>query len=228
MITQSNYIPWKGYFDAIRAVDWVVLYDDVQFTRRDWRNRNRIKTPQGVQWLTIPVEVKGKFFQKINETRISDPGWANRHWRTLELNYRRAPFFDWCEGAIRPLYDQAEMPLLSDINFYFLQELTRLLGIEVAFLKSGEFQPDADRNERLVQICLELGASVYYTGPSAKAYLDESVFGARGIEVRYFDFSGYPEYPQLFNGFDHHVSILDLMFNVGSRATDYMKDLRQA
>src|ERR1041384_7029573 len=92
-IVQSNYIPWKGYFDMIRGVDEFVLYDDVQYTRRDWRNRNRIKTAQGTQWLTIPVEVKGKYLQAIKETKISDPSWGRTHWRTLCHSYNRAPHF---------------------------------------------------------------------------------------------------------------------------------------
>src|SRR5208283_1807000 len=87
---QSNYIPWKGYFDIINRVDEFMLYDDAQYTRRDWRNRNKIKTPRGLRWLTIPVRVKGKFHQKICETEISDPGWAAGHWQTLRQNYARA------------------------------------------------------------------------------------------------------------------------------------------
>src|SRR5438046_4323553 len=90
-IVQSNYIPWKGYFDLIRRVDEFILYDDVQYTRRDWRNRNLIKTPQGLRWLTIPVEVKGKYYQSIRDTKIADPVWAASHWQTIVHNYGRAP-----------------------------------------------------------------------------------------------------------------------------------------
>jgi len=91
---QSSYIPWKGYFDAINVVDEFILLDEVQFTKRDWRNRNKIKTSQGIQWLTIPVAVKGRYLQRIDETRIADSGWAQRHWSTLTHTYRRAAAFD--------------------------------------------------------------------------------------------------------------------------------------
>jgi hypothetical protein len=103
-IVQSSYIPWKGYFDLIRQVDEFILYDDVQYTRRDWRNRNLIKTPHGLSWLTIPVDVKGKYFQSIRETRIADPGWAERHWKTIVHNYSRAPHFDHHRQKLEELY----------------------------------------------------------------------------------------------------------------------------
>src|ERR1700754_2429408 len=93
-IVQSNYIPWKGYFDLIAAVDEFILYDDMQYTRRDWRNRNQIKTPLGVQWMTVPVQVKGKYYQKIKDTEIDGIDWAEAHWRLLAQNYRRAAHFN--------------------------------------------------------------------------------------------------------------------------------------
>lgn len=225
LITQSNYIPWKGYFDAIRASDVVVLYDDVQFTRRDWRNRNRIKTPQGVQWITIPVEVKGKYHQKISETCISDTGWRTRHWRTLEMNYRRAPCFEWCQDVVRPLYERACTRLLSEVNYLFLVQLAQILGCKTEFRWSADFVPEPDRNERLIQICRSLGATTYLSGPSARAYLDEPRFAACGVSVKFLDFSGYPAYPQQFGAFDHHVTLLDLLFNTGKEALQYMKKI---
>lgn len=103
-IVQSNYVPWKGYFDLIAAVDEFVLYDDMQYTRRDWRNRNRIKTPTGPQWLTVPVMVKGRFEQPIRDTRIDGTGWAERHWKALECSYRRAPAFAATAAWLEPLY----------------------------------------------------------------------------------------------------------------------------
>lgn len=227
LITQSNYIPWKGYFDAIRAADVVVLYDDMQFTRRDWRNRNRIKTPQGTQWLTIPVEVKGKYLQKINETRISEPGWAQKHWRTLESNYKRAPFFEWVQDVIRPIYFDLDTLWLSEVNYRFLSRICQLLGIQTAFQWSSEFSLAEERTERLVNICREVGASVYLSGPSAKAYLNESVFSGHHITVQYLDFSGYPTYSQLHGAFDHQVTILDLLFHAGPQSPRFMKNLSE-
>ena len=121
LITQSNYIPWKGYFDAINRVDVVVLYDEMQYTRRDWRNRNKIKTPQGLKWLTIPVDVKNKYFQKINETKIKDKSWAAKHWKTIQHNYSNALFFKEYKMFFEHLYQRAStLEFLSEINYLFL------------------------------------------------------------------------------------------------------------
>lgn len=109
-ILQSNYIPWKGYFDLIGAVDEFILYDDMQYTRRDWRNRNQIKTPQGVQWLTVPVRVKGKYEQKIRDTEIDGSDWAVAHWKALVQNYARAPHFAEIAAWLEPLYLSGSYP----------------------------------------------------------------------------------------------------------------------
>ena len=119
-IVQGNYIPWKGYFDLIAAVDEFILYDDVQYTRRDWRNRNQIKTPHGVQWLTVPTLVKGKYLQKIRETEIDGAVWAHAHWKTLTQNYRRAPHFDEIAEWLAPFYLEGTYSHLSPLNRRFL------------------------------------------------------------------------------------------------------------
>src|SRR5512141_1739419 len=119
-ILQSNYIPWKGYFDMIATVDEFILYDDMQYTRRDWRNRNQIKTPQGVQWLTVPVKVKGKYSQTIRETMIDGAEWAEIHWKSLAQNYRRAPHFNGVAEVVKPLYLEKQYPFLSDLNYAFI------------------------------------------------------------------------------------------------------------
>ncbi|HOK75945.1 MAG TPA: WbqC family protein, partial [Bacteroidales bacterium] len=127
-IQQSDYIPWKGYFDIIRAVDEFIIYDDVQYTRRDWRNRNRIKTPQGLLWLTIPVKVKGRYYQLINETEVADGRWAAKHWKTICLNYSGAKYFEEYEHLFRKAYrEAAEMKMLTDINLYFLKLINKIL-----------------------------------------------------------------------------------------------------
>lgn len=226
VITQSNYIPWKGYFDAIALADEFVIYDDMQYTRRDWRNRNLIKTPGGPQWLTIPVEVKGKYFQKINETEVSERDWNVKHWRTLQANYAKAPYFrdlkDWAEN----LYMTVPSTNLTEINHHFLSGICRLIGIEKRFRFSSEFELAEERTERLVNICRDLGGTDYHSGPAAKAYMDESKFTEHGIRVHYFDYSCYPEYRQLHPPFEHGVSILDLIFNEGARLESFMKNLK--
>ena len=224
LITQSNYIPWKGYFDMIAAADDFVLYDDMQFTKRDWRNRNRIKTAAGPIWLTVPVNVKGKFLQKINETAISDPSWAAQHWASIVHAYARAPFFKEYSALFAGIYSSGLGPLISQVNFIFIKAICELLGKSPRFHWSSDFNLAEDRNERLVQICRELGATSYITGPRARDYLDQSLFEQAGIAVNYFDFSGYPPYSQLHGDFIHEVSILDLLFNTGPEAKHYMKN----
>jgi WbqC-like protein len=224
LITQSNYIPWKGYFDAINQVDEVVLYDEVQFTKRDWRNRNIIKTPQGISWLTIPVEVKGKYFQKISETKSSDKRWNEKHWKTLKSNYTKSPCYLELGDFTAYLYAGATMGYLSEINYWFLTEISKWLGIRTKFVFSNQFNlNDENPTQRLVSICKEAGASHYYTGPAAKAYLEEDRFAKENIQLIYLNYEGYQEYPQLHPPYIHGVTILDLLFNTGRDFSRYMK-----
>ncbi len=223
IITQSNYIPWKAYFDAINMVDEFVVYDDMQFTKRDWRNRNKIKTPQGLKWLTIPVQVKGKYLQKINETLISDPKWGQNHWKTIVLNYKKTPGFSEYAEAFEQLYLRSGPERLSEINLDFIRLINKILGITTPIRMSGEFELTGNNTERLVNICRQTGATDYYTGPRSKNYMDETLFAKAGINVHYFDYSNYPEYPQLYGDFVHEVSIVDLLFHTGTTAKRYMK-----
>ncbi len=218
-------MPWKGYFDLIDRVDEFILYDDRQYTRRDWRNRNRIKTPQGVRWLTIPVTVKGKYSQQICETRISDPDWAQRHWKTLVHNYSAAPRFADYRDLVEDLYVGAQERLLSRVNHRFLTALCAALGIETRLTWSMDYEAKGEKTERLVSICKQAAAAEYVSGPTAKAYLDEEHFAEAGITLTYMDYSGYPDYPQLHPPFEHAVSILDLLFCTGADAPSYMKTM---
>jgi len=222
-ISQSNYIPWKGYFDSINAVDVFVLYDDMQYTRRDWRNRNKIKTKDGAKWLTVPVEVKGKYFQKINETKISDAGWGQDHWNSILHSYSKAPFFKEYKDIFETIYLGDKEEYLSKINYKFIKAVCDILGITTTILWSDQFQLLEERNERLIGICKELNGTDYYSGPAAKFYMDESLFEKNGIKVHWYDYSGYPVYNQLHGEFDHAVTILDLIFNEGPEATKFMK-----
>jgi hypothetical protein len=224
-IVQSNYIPWKGYFDMIAAVDEFVLYDDMQYTRRDWRNRNQIKTPQGVQWLTVPVRVKGRYDQKINETEIDDPTWAQAHWKSLIQNYRRAPFFDEVSQWLEPLYLERSYTHLSDLNKQLITAVCAYMGIETCVSSSSDYQLVDGKSERLADLCAKAGGTVYISGPAAKDYIDEKVFSDAGIELVWFDYSGYPEYPQLWGAFTHGVTVLDLLFNCGKTAPRYLRHL---
>ncbi len=221
-VLQSCYVPWKGYFDLIAQVDEFVLYDDQQFTKNDWRNRNRIKTPQGVQWLTIPVRHE-RLGQRIDETRVAQP-WTEQHWRTLEQNYGRAAHFAASADSVRAAYrDLADEPFLSVVNRRLLDLACGLLGIGTPLTSSSEYAPLGDRVERLLDLCAKTGAGRYVTGPAAGDYLDEERFAAAGVEIVYMDYAGYPEYPQLHPPFEHAVTILDLLFNTGPDARRYLK-----
>jgi len=197
IITQSNYIPWKGYFDSINIADEFILYDDMQFTRRDWRNRNQIKTRDGIKWLSIPVEVKGKYYQKINETKISEPDWAEKHWNTILHNYSKAKYFNEYKKLFEELYLNNKEEYLSKVNYNFLKTVCEILGIKTKMIWSEEFNLLEEKTERLVDICKKRGATDYYSGPAAKAYMNEELFEKENIKVHYFDYSGYPEYNQL-------------------------------
>jgi hypothetical protein len=222
-IVQSNYIPWKGYFDLVASVDELVLYDDVQYTRRDWRNRNRIKTAHGLRWLTIPVATRGRYEQRIDETEVSDPDWASGHWSTIKHSYARAPCFEAFGQTLEDLYLGTEDALLSRINERFLRAICGLLGIDTPITRSEGHAASAGRTGRLVALCQRAGATQYVSGPAAKDYLEEEQFADAGIAVSYFDYAGYPEYPQLYPPFEHRVSIVDLLLHTGAKAPRFMK-----
>jgi hypothetical protein len=222
-IIQSNYIPWKGYFDMIAAVDEFVLYDNMQYTRRDWRNRNKIKTPQGLQWLTVPVKVKGKYHQAIRETEIDGADWAEAHWKSLSQNYRRAPYYEEIADLFGPFYRQHKHTHLSELNRELIVAVCGYLGITTRISNSWDYVLNDGKTERLAGLCLQAGGTEYISGPAAKDYIDESIFTEHGIKLTWFDYSSYPEYPQLWSEFAHGVTILDLLFNCGKAARHYMK-----
>ncbi len=222
LITQSNYIPWKGYFDNIQQADVFVVFDDMQYTRRDWRNRNSIKTAQGLKWLTIPVEVKGKYFQKINETKISETNWQQSHLSLIKQNYSKSPFFNELYPWIESLYRNAEFEYITEVNVFFLKEVCSFLGINTLFLDSREFELQDGKTERLIAVCKKINATEYLTGPSAKSYIQEELFEAEKIKISYFDYEGYPEYKQFYPPFNHHVCIWDLILNTGSESQKYI------
>lgn len=223
-IVQSCYVPWKGYFDLINSVDEFVLYDDCQYTRQDWRNRNRIKTLRGTRWLTIPVTVNDLYRQRLDETDVADPSWAPRHWDILCQSYRRAPHFVTYAEQIEAAYAGcAAEPKLSRINRTLLEAICGILGIATTLTWSTDYAATGSRTERVVDLCRQAGAKLYLSGPRASAYIEDSMFEEAGVELRYFDYGSYPEYPQLYPPFDHSVSILDLLFTAGPEARGLMK-----
>jgi hypothetical protein len=208
-ILQSHYAPWKDYFDLMQLADELVPYDDVQYTRRDWRNGSRQTSPSEVRWLTIPVAVKGRYLQRITETTVSEPDWAARHWSTLDTWYGKAPF---CERY---------RPVLEEFYAATHDQLRDLLGISTPFSWSSGYPASGEKTERLLFICRAAGADAI-AGPTARAYLDEASFRAEGIEVAWMSYADYPTCPQLYPPFEHGISVLDLLFSVGDDAPQYM------
>lgn len=221
-ILQSNYIPWKGYFDMIAAVDEFILYDEMQYTKNDWRNRNQIKTPQGVQWLTVPVRQKGEFGQTIRDAEIDGEKWRGLHWKSLNANYRRAQHFSEVAAFIEPLYKNSYRTI-SELNRSFIVAICAYLGITTKISYSWDYQLIEGKTERLSNLCQQAGTTQYISGPSAKDYIDPHIFSNAGIGLTWFNYEGYPEYPQLWGEFVHGVTILDLLFNCGKKSKNYMR-----
>jgi hypothetical protein len=214
MVSQSNYIPWIGYFYSINNVDIFAVYDDVQYTKRDWRNRNLINTPNGLKWLTIPICVKGNFLQKINEAKVSDRNWNIDHWNIIKENYRNTKYFNEISLWLEPLYKQCSYQYLSDINLFFIESICNYLKIRTNIVFSPISELVLDKNERLIQVCRDLSISEYYSGPSAKKYLDISFFSKESIHVNFWDYEKFIEERKHILDLNH-VSIIDLLFNEG-------------
>ncbi len=209
----------------IAAVDEFILYDDMQYTRRDWRNRNLIKTPQGTQWLTVPVRVKGKYHQTIRETEVDGNGWAADHWKALVQNYGRASHFDDVAAWLEPIYAES-FEHLSALNRRLIEAVCGYVGIGTRISNSWDYALPEGKTERLASLCAQAGGTEYISGPAARDYIEESIFTDMGIALTWFDYAGYPEYPQLWGEFAHGVTILDLLFNCGKDAQRYMRYVR--
>jgi hypothetical protein len=223
-IIQSSYIPWKGYFDFIASVDEFVIFDDVQYTRRDWRSRNRIKTKDGVKWITVPVETKGRYLANVDQIPLAGTEWVDEHMATLRHAYGKAPHFrdEW--PWISETYEAfRSMTHLSQVNVVFIRAIVQRLGIPTPIRLSSEFKIVPGKNERLLSICEQVGADAYLSGPAAQDYIDEMLWDSHGIKVAYKSYEGYPEYPQLHGSFEHAVSILDLFVHVGPESSQYFR-----
>lgn len=220
-ILQSNYIPWKGYFDIIARADVFVVYDEVQYTKNDWRNRNQIKTKNGLQWLTIPVRHESSS-QKIFETKVLSQNWGRKHFNTLQANYGKSTYFNSYREQLRALYKSSNSSL-SEINRGFIDFINSILGIDTKIVDSRSLSLEGDRQTKLIDACRKLDASTYISGPAAKQYIDETLFNNHNLEIEWMDYSHYKEYHQLHGEFLHNVSILDLIFNEGPNARNLLK-----
>ena len=223
---QSSYLPWPGYFHIIQRSDVFVFHDDIQYTKQDWRNRNRIKTQGGVAWVSVPVRKKTTR-GNIDEVMIcNDTPWQLRHWRIIEGAYRQAPYFRMYGDTLRETY-QRPWEKLSDLNIHLITRLCRVFGIRAKFLRSSELGIAGRKTDRLIQLCEKVRASHYVSGPSAGAYIETHKFNAAGVTVKYMRYE-YPPYPQLYGHFVPQMSAIDLLFNCGPGSGKYIWETEES
>ena len=220
-ILQSNYIPWKGYFDLISYVDEFIIYDDMQFTKNDWRNRNKIKTPQGLHWLSIPVGSDTN--RKIREVTFTDNNWREKHCKVLEANYKKSPFFEEVFSFIKPIIIDKNLNSLTQLNVSLIKSICSYLGILTPITYCWDYGLIEGKTERLVNLSQRAKADIYVSGPAAKDYIEENFFKEQDVQLEWFDYNNYPAYSQLWGSFEHSVSILDLIFNCGKESYKYMR-----
>jgi hypothetical protein len=224
VINQPNYIPWRGYFHQIRKADIFVFYDDVQYDKHGWRNRNRIKSANGPMWLTIPVMKKGviKNHSPIHRIQIDwSRDWSRKHWTTIEQSYVKAPFFDLYASILKDLYDR-HYELLADFTIELTVRIAAALGITgTRFIRSSTLSAVGTKTDRLLCILQSLGVSHYISGPAAMSYLDEGKLANAGISTEYMVYD-YPQYSQLYPPYEPQVSVLDLLFMQGPDAPNYI------
>lgn len=222
VVLQPSYLPWLGYFDQYDWSDVFVLYDDVQYDKNGWRNRNRILTPQGPTWLTVPVRLAGRDFPPILEVAIDNSkDWRRKHKLSLEQAYRKAPFFSTVYPALAEVLDR-EWEQLVDLDLAMLRALVELLGMEWKLLRSSELGVPGQKTERLLGLCRKLGATEYLTGDAARSYLDEAAFQDLGIRVHWHGYV-HPEYRQRSGEFVPYMSVVDLLFHHGPESRSILR-----
>jgi hypothetical protein len=220
-VIQSNYLPWRGYFDFIDDVDLFVFHDDLQYTKGDWRNRNRIKRPSGTAWITVPVEA-GPTARRISETRVCrGSGWEEEHLRRIRESYRGMPGLPDVLSILREAFARRE-ETVSALNIRLIAALCEYLGVRTPTEMSERFRPEGAKTERLVGILRRAGATAYLSGPTARGYLEEERFAEAGIRLEYKTYD-YPPYPQPWGAFDGAVSVVDLIACTGREARRYLK-----
>jgi hypothetical protein len=219
-IIQSNFLPWRGYFDFIRQVDLFILHDDLQYTKGDWRNRNKIKTPGGLQWITVPVHYHHTD-QLIEDTTVDDSKpWARNMLNKIRNSYLKAPHFEpYFSGLSNLLLDSPAS--ISDLNLRLIKWVCSMLEIDTPIVFSHEYHPQGAKTERLIGILKQVEATTYLSGPAAQAYLEPDLFEQAGIRLEYKVYD-YPEYEQLYPPFDPAVSVIDLLFMMGKESKNYL------
>lgn len=226
-IIQSNYIPWKGYFDIINDSDIFIFLDDVQYTTRDWRNRNKIKTDNGLKWLTIPVGNNTN--RLINEVTIGNQEWKKDHWETIKFFYQKAKFFNMYKDIFEEIYLDKEWDSLSIFNQSVIKIISsEILGIKhTKFIDSSFLESKGKKDEKLIDLIKSVNGGLYISGPAAESYINNDLFQKSNIKLVYKDYSNYPVYDQFHPPFEHGVTILDLIFHTGPDAPYYIWGWRE-
>jgi hypothetical protein len=223
-VLQPSYLPWLGYFDQIDRVDFFVYYDDVQYDKNGWRNRNRVKGPNGPVWLTVPVRHSGRGLQRICDVEIDGDGWRQKHLRTIAQFYAKAPYANLYIRELTELLGRS-WERLVDLDIALNEAIAQWLGLKARIIRSSTLGIDGDRNERLIGICRHFDANHYLSGNAAQAYVDLEAFAAAGISVEWQNYT-HPSYPQLHEGFVSHLSIIDLLMNVGPESLGILRSGR--
>lgn len=216
-IVQSAYLPWKGYFDIIRRSDKFVFFDSVQFSKRSWVTRNRIKSPLGTKWISVPVN--GSTKKSIDEIRISNEDWLQAHVASMRQSYSTTDYFSSVEKYILEAAVDCD-GTISSYNQKFISLMCEFMGIETELINSRDVESNGKKTELLISICKSLGATKYISGPAAKSYIADE-FKETGIDLEWMDYSKYPKYDQLHGDFDHFVSIVDLISVKGREAKEF-------
>ncbi len=221
VILQPSFLPWKGYFHQVNSADIFVFYDDVQYDKNGWRNRNKIKTCQGTQWITVPILTKGRFGQAIRDVEINNRiKWGKKIWNSISMNYNKSPYF----SEYVTFFEEtllSEWSFVCELDIFLIQKISEFLGIKTEFVRSSDLNIVGDRMERIINICKHFSADHYLTGPSAVSYNVNEIFEENNIKLEYQSYI-YPEYPQQYGKFVGDVSIIDLLFNCGASSSDFI------
>ena len=226
-ILQSNYLPWKGVFDIIHRVDLFVFHEDVQYTKQDWRNRNRILNQNGLSWITVPIKKSNRKDQLIYQVEISNEyNWQKKHFNLFQANYGKAPYHKEYKWIIEEIYLNKKWKNLSNLNIYLTKLICNTLGIKTKFINSLDLNCKGEKDDKVINICKKLDADYYLSGPAAKNYINPQKFKDEKIVLDYIDYE-YPEYNQMHKPFSHFVTILDLIFNCGDKSPYYIWGWRE-
>ena len=221
-ILQSNYLPWKGVFDMINQVDAFIFYEDTQYTKQDWRNRNRVKAPDELKWITVPVK-KMPLKTELFEIEIDNSNdWQQSHYDLIKQNYSKTPFFEKYYFLLEDIYLKNKWDKLSELNIQTTKLIAKTLGIvNVEFINSVDLNITGIKDDKLIEICKKIGATNYLSGPAAKNYISENKFREANIGLEYIKYE-YPEYDQPHGEFNHYVTVLDVLFNCGKESGKYI------